>query len=244
VAVSSVDPPDRADPNPGIAIKVAVRAATRAEIVLSGLQTIDGVALVDGDRVLVKDQSDATLNGIYAASSGQWRRTIDADGNDDFAQGMLVNVTAGTFNAGIAFRLTSPNPVLLGTSGITWQPLTYLQSAIEFTIDGANAEILPGLRSGIEVPFKCTILSSRVVADRVGSITVDLLRKPFASLPPGPGDTICGGNPPALANALAAQDVTLTGWSLVLNAGDWLFPNVTAALVVREVTVSLLVNRS
>jgi hypothetical protein len=63
--VSAADPPIGTNPNPDLAIKAPVRAATTGGgITLSGLQTIDGVALGVGDRVLVKDQTDATTNGL------------------------------------------------------------------------------------------------------------------------------------------------------------------------------------
>lgn len=51
-----------------------VKLATLTNITLSGLQTIDGVALVAGDRVLVKDQTDKTQNGIWFASATAWTR--------------------------------------------------------------------------------------------------------------------------------------------------------------------------
>lgn len=63
----------------GIDAKGSVRAATSANITLSGTQTIDGVALVAGDRVLVKNQTTASQNGIYVVAAGAWTRAIDAD---------------------------------------------------------------------------------------------------------------------------------------------------------------------
>ena len=63
----------------GFAWKAPVRAATTANITLSGTQTIDGVALVAGDRVLVKNQSTASGNGIYLVASGSWTRSTDFD---------------------------------------------------------------------------------------------------------------------------------------------------------------------
>jgi hypothetical protein len=121
VTVSSVDPPIAGDPNPGLAWKAPVRAATTgSNIVLSGLQTIDGVVLAAADRVLVKDQTDATTNGLYNASTGSWTRTIDAASNDKFTQGLQVLVTSGAVNQNLIFELTSANPVTLGTSALTF----------------------------------------------------------------------------------------------------------------------------
>ena len=99
-------------------------ATTGTNIALSGLQTIDGVALAAGDRVLVKDQTDPTTNGLYAASTGSWLRTTDAEGNSQFFDGMAVNVAQGLVNAGQAFLCTcTDDPVVVGSSLLTfaWQ---------------------------------------------------------------------------------------------------------------------------
>jgi len=63
----------------GLSVKTAVRVATTANITLSGTQTIDGVALSVGDRVLVKNQTTASQNGVYDVASGAWSRSSDSD---------------------------------------------------------------------------------------------------------------------------------------------------------------------
>src|SRR6185437_14339040 len=92
--VSATEAPSSSTPNAGIAIKTAVRAATAgSNIVLSGLQTVDGVSLNAGDRVLVKDQTDPTTNGIYNVSNGPWAFSSDFQNNTQVAQGLLVIVS-------------------------------------------------------------------------------------------------------------------------------------------------------
>jgi hypothetical protein len=120
IAVSSTDPPQQTGPNPGLAIKQACRVATTANIVLSGLQTIDGVALNANDRVLVWQQTDQTTNGIYNASTGGWTRSIDANSNALWASGMLVEVNLGTLYASNSFQVTTLDPIVLGTSLVTF----------------------------------------------------------------------------------------------------------------------------
>jgi len=121
--VSAADPPIATNPNPDLAIKAPVRVATTgSNIALSGLQTIDGVALAAGDRVLVKDQTNATTNGLYNASTGNWTRTIDANNNSQWTTGTLVNVTAGAANAGKTYELTAAVPIVLGASGLAFAP--------------------------------------------------------------------------------------------------------------------------
>lgn len=63
----------------GLDVKDSVRAATTANITLSGTQTIDGVSVIAGDRVLVKNQDTPAENGIYVAASSSWSRSSDAD---------------------------------------------------------------------------------------------------------------------------------------------------------------------
>jgi phage-related tail fiber protein len=125
--LSTTDPPVATNPNPDLAIKAPVRAATTGgSIVLAGLQTVDGVALSAGDRVLVKDQADATTNGLYSAATGAWTRTIDAQNNSQWAQGVMVLVTQGLANAGnganpTLWVMTAPDPVALGATALTWR---------------------------------------------------------------------------------------------------------------------------
>src|SRR3546814_20199510 len=70
-----------------VALKAPVRVATTANITRSGEQTIDGVAVVDGDRVLVKDQTSGVENGIYVVRATAWERARDFDGARDTGQG-------------------------------------------------------------------------------------------------------------------------------------------------------------
>ena len=78
-----------------LAWKAPVRAAATGNIALSGEQAIDGVACVEGDRVLVWQQVAGRENGIYVVSTGNWRRAADADGPRDLATGTMLVVTGG-----------------------------------------------------------------------------------------------------------------------------------------------------
>ena len=99
-------------------VKDSVRAATTANITLSGEQTIDGVSVVAVDRVLVKDQSAGAENGIYVAASGAWSRAIDANTSAEVTPGMFVFVEEGTVNGDQGFVLTTNAPITLGTTAI------------------------------------------------------------------------------------------------------------------------------
>lgn len=106
-----------------LAIKAPVAVATTANITLSGEQTIDGV-LTSESRILVKDQTTTTENGIYNTSSGAWTRALDFDGTRDAVKGTLVHITGGTVASGKTYKLTSANPVVIGTDAITFTEFT------------------------------------------------------------------------------------------------------------------------
>lgn len=101
--------------NGGLAVKAPCRVATTANITLSGEQTINSVAVVAGDRVLVKDQTTASENGVYEVSTSAWTRAADFDGNRDVISGTLVLVEGGLF-----YELTTDNPITIGTSNLTF----------------------------------------------------------------------------------------------------------------------------
>jgi hypothetical protein len=103
----------------GLSWKDTVRVATTANITLSGNQAIDGVTTVTNDRVLVKNQSTATQNGIYIAATAGWTRATDADSEAELLNA-AVFVSEGTTNADTAWVMTTNAPITLGGTAITW----------------------------------------------------------------------------------------------------------------------------
>jgi hypothetical protein len=103
----------------GLDAKASVRAATTANITLSGAQTIDGVSVVAGDRVLVKNQSTAAQNGVYLAQSGAWTRATDMDAWSEVPNA-FVFVEQGTTQADTGWVCTADQGGTLGTTSISW----------------------------------------------------------------------------------------------------------------------------
>lgn len=101
--------------------KASVLAATTANIALTGLQTVDGVALAAGDRVLVKNQTAGAENGIYLASAGAWTRTTDADAAGELTSGAIVPVESGTLNADTLWILTTDGTITIGTTALVFE---------------------------------------------------------------------------------------------------------------------------
>ena len=106
----------------GISWKQPCVAATLANITLSGLQTIDGKAVVAGDRVLVKDQSTAANNGIYLASASAWTRSSDANSWDELICAITF-IEYGT-QAGGAWFCTAQDGGTLGVTAVNWSQFT------------------------------------------------------------------------------------------------------------------------
>jgi hypothetical protein len=103
----------------GLDVKQSARAATTANITLSGTQTIDNVVLVAGDRVLVKNQTTASQNGIYDVAAGAWTRSIDMDAWSE-VPGAFVFVEEGDTLADTGWVATANQGGTLGTTNITW----------------------------------------------------------------------------------------------------------------------------
>ncbi len=116
---------------PSSAFKKSVVAGTTQNIVISsstastltlttGITILDGIALNVGDRILVKDQTGATLNGIYTyGSSTSWTRAADADGTAE-VDGATVNVDGGTINGGYLFSNNFKTGNVIGTDNMLW----------------------------------------------------------------------------------------------------------------------------
>jgi len=110
----------------GLDVKQSVRAATTAPVNLANQleagDTLDtNVTLVAGDRVLVKDQSTASENGIYVVqATGAAVRATDFDSNAEVTPGAFTFVEEGTLNADSGWVLTTNGTINVGVTGLTW----------------------------------------------------------------------------------------------------------------------------
>nr|BAR20890.1 phage-related tail fiber protein [uncultured Mediterranean phage uvMED] len=104
----------------GLDVKQSVKVGTTANITLSGTQTIDGVAVSADERVLVKNQSTASENGLYLCKASTWARTDDLAAGVD-AAGAFAFVEQGTVNADNAFVCTSnKGSAVVGTNNLVF----------------------------------------------------------------------------------------------------------------------------
>ena len=119
----------RASQIQNIDYKQTARAVTTSNIAnLSGgaPATVDGVSLAKNNRVLVTGQSTGSENGIYkvttvgAGSNGTWARTTDSDATGDLNAGTIIMITEGTTYADVQFKLTTDDPITIGTTALTF----------------------------------------------------------------------------------------------------------------------------
>lgn len=116
----------------GYILKESVVAATTGAITTSTEQTIDGVSVVTGDRVLVKNQAQAWRNGIYVVSTGDWTRATDYDETSEVKAGTFCNVLMGTANGLKSFAQINIDPT------INVDALTFTQLSASNVYNSAN----------------------------------------------------------------------------------------------------------
>jgi len=150
----------------GLDVKQSVRVASTANVAIStGLvagQVIDGVTLVAGDRVLLKNQTTASQNGIYVASvSGAASRSSDANGTADTGElksGTFAFVEEGTVNFDSGFVVSTDGTIAVGTDAITW---TQFSGAGSFDAgDGLS-------KNGTQVNVNVTANRTAITADAI-----------------------------------------------------------------------------
>jgi hypothetical protein len=109
-------------------VKTSARVVATTDITLSGLQTIDGVSLASGDRVLVTGQTDASENGVYVVPTasgtpavvGAWTRATDFDTTGEIVKNVYVPVSAGTTYSGSGWVVVNSGTVVVDTTPITF----------------------------------------------------------------------------------------------------------------------------
>lgn len=128
----------------GESASVAVKApclsvSVGVPLPLVGLGAVGGYIPNAGDRILVKDQADATANGIYNASAGAWARSGDFNGAYDCTQGTLIVVYFPNAGSTI-YQLTTPNPII-GTTPLTF--VSFVNPSLNYPQTPAEAAAIP-----------------------------------------------------------------------------------------------------
>jgi hypothetical protein len=139
----------------GINFHEAVRVATTANITLSGTQTIDGVSVSAGNRVLVKDQTDQKTNGIYVVDASTWSRAADADNTPagELKGGDFCLVLEGG-QAGYGYVCSNTGTVTIGSTNITYVAFNAAKAVVA---GNGLQELTPG-----ELSIDTSITQTRV----------------------------------------------------------------------------------
>lgn len=183
--------------------KSSVRAATTSDETLTGTATIDGVILVEGDSVLVKDQTDSVENGIYVVNSSTWQRRNDMPAGV-LAAGVAVYVNEGTANAEYVFVCTNDKgDDVVNTSELVFSSLS-------------SAPLGKGIINQIQVSDG----AGGVAASTVTATVAGALVAPTGLTATAGGVTATAGNIVATAGSVSAGTTVTAGTGLTATTGN------------------------
>ena len=163
--------------------KQAVRVVTTTNITLAGgaPNTVDGVSLVTNDRVLVTGQSTGSQNGLYyvqtvgAGSTGTWVRSTDGDNTGELLAGLIIMVTEGTVYADTQWKLTTNDPITIGSTA-----LTFVQNYSANSISAGTSNVSVNSNANVTISSNgtanvLTISSTGIVVSGTGSVTGNVI---------------------------------------------------------------------
>ena len=167
----------------GLDTKASCLAATTVNITLSAPQTIDGIALVAGDRCLVKNQSTAADNGIYLVAAGSWTRALDMDTWAE-VPGAYVFIQTGTTQADTGWVCTSNAGGTIGVTAITWAQFSGAGSGVS-SLNFGTTGLLPSsattgaitVTGALAVANGGTNITSYAIGDLIYASTAGVLSK-------------------------------------------------------------------
>lgn len=203
----------------GLDVKGSCRVGTTANITLSGTQTIDGVAVIAGDRVLVKNQSSAAENGIYVVAAGSWSRAADADTWSELV-GAFTFVEEGTVNDNSGWVCTSPQGGTLGVTAVTWEQFSGAgQITAGAGLFKSGNTINVGTASSARIVVgtdDIDLATTGVTASTYKSVTVDAYGRVTAGTNPTTlaGFGITDAYTQAQVDSLVAAKLSLTGGTM------------------------------
>jgi hypothetical protein len=134
--------------------KQSTRVVTTTNITLTGgaPNSVDGINLSVNDRILVTGQNTGSQNGLYlvttlgSGSNGTWARTSDGNENGEIEAGMIVMVTEGTVYADTQWKLITDDPIVIGTTA-----LTFTQNYMANSISGGTSNVVVNTNAAVTI---------------------------------------------------------------------------------------------
>jgi len=224
-------------------IKDSVRVTTTAAGTLASDfengDTVDGVTLATGDRILIKDQATGSENGIYTVNAtGAPTRAIDADVDADVTSGLFTFVEEGTTNGGGGFVLTTSGTITVGTTALTFTQFSQAGLATyNFAGDTGSETITSGdtltVAGGVGITTAAGATDTVTVTLDINSLTSELTvdgTNDFIPFYDASAGAIRKVNPDALYNSSFSINTAgntgtgsiLDGETLTINGGDLL----------------------
>jgi len=239
----------------GLDQKQSVRAATVSEITLAGEQIVDGVAVVAGNRVLVKNQTNAVDNGIYIVSTGAWLRSADADNSpgSEITSGLYTFVEEGIVNGDNGWTLITNDPIAIGVTNLEFSQFSGAGQIIAgdgLTKAGNRLDVISADASRIVVnPDSIDLATTGVVAGDYNVVKTDIYGRvqsaylrSLTSANTGAltitNGTGVAGDPTIIVDAdlVSLADISSTGFGVRTAADTWTTRSVESATVALTVT--------
>lgn len=197
---------------------------------VTGWQTPASAGAVNGAQYRYRAYSaDGTQweigTGTYTSSGTSLSRdTINASTNG----GAAVNFTAAPAVSITILAVDLDNTRVIG-----------------YGFDGGGVPITTGVAgAGVRIPFDCILQSVTLQANVSGSIVIDIWKDTYANYPPTVADSICASAKPTISAATKSEDLTLTGWTKTITAGDILYFNVDSCSTITACTLTLKASRT
>ena len=180
----------------GLDVKNSVRVATTANGTLATAfangETVDGITLATGDRILLKDQSTGSENGIYTVNaSGAPTRATDFDENSEVTGGTFFFVEEGTTNADNGFVMTNDGTVTVGTTALVFTQFSGAGQVIagDALTKSGNTLNVGVDNSSIEINSDALRVKASGITNAMLAGSIDLTAKVTGALPVGNGGT-------------------------------------------------------